>query len=133
MLSADSLRCVQTDATRQCALYGVSMYELIARPLEWHGKRVRVIGFAHFHDEENELFASAEDWRRNISANAVRVSPPDSGRDALNHQDLLVEATFDARAGGSLTRVTRFESWSSVARPRPEDIPVIDLTKPPQR
>src|SRR6187401_590074 len=69
-LSADSLRCVQTDAKRQCVLYGVSIYELIARPLEWHGKRVRVIGFANFHDEENALFASAEDWRRNISANA---------------------------------------------------------------
>ncbi|MEQ1690457.1 MAG: hypothetical protein ABMA00_04180 [Gemmatimonas sp.] len=131
-LSLDSLRCVQTDTMNRCALYGVSIYELVTQPREWHGRRVRVIGYAHFHDEENELFASAEDWRRNISANAVRIPPPAAGRDSLNHRDLLVEATFDARTGGGLQQVTRIESWEWMARPRWEDIPKIDL-KPPQQ
>ncbi len=128
-LTLDSLRCVQTDAMHQCALYGVSIYELITQPREWHGRRVRVIGYAHFHDEENQLFASAEDWRRNIAANAVQIAPPASGRDSLTQKDLLVEATFDARSGGGLQQVTRMESWGWMARPRLEDIPIINLRR----
>jgi hypothetical protein len=127
-LALDSLRCVQTDAMHRCALYGVSMYELITQPREWHGRRVRVIGYAHFHDEENQLFASAEDWRRIITTNAVRITPPTAGRDSLNHRDLLVEATFDARSGGALLQVTKLETW--ISRPRPEEIPEIDLKLP---
>ena len=124
-LSLDSLRCAQTDATNRCVLYGVSIYELITQPLQWHGKRVRVIGYAHFHDEENQLFASAEDWRRIVDANSVRIPPLNAGRDSLNHRDLLIEATFDARSGGALQQVTRMESW--MARQRIEDIPNVDL------
>lgn len=127
-LALDSLRCVQTDATHQCALCGVSIYELITQPREWHGRRVRVIGHAHFHDEENQLFASAEDWRRIITTNAVRITPPATGRDSLNHRDLLVEATFDARSGGALLHVTKLETW--ISRPRPEEISEIDLKLP---
>ena len=131
VLSLDSLRCVQTDAAHRCALYGVSIYELLTQPREWHGRRVQAIGYAHFHDEENLLYASAEDWRRNISANAVRVPPPAADRDSLNHRDIEVEATFDARSGGGLQDVTRMESWQPMARPRWEDIPKIDLRPPP--
>ncbi len=131
VFSLDSLRCVQADAAHRCALYGVSMYELLAQPREWHGKRVRVIGYAHFHDEENQLYTSAEDWRRQISVNAIRVPPPAAGGDSLNHRDLLVEATFDARSGGSLQHVTRVESWAPLYRQRQQDIPEINLRKPP--
>ncbi len=129
-LALDSLRCVQIERAKPCPLFEVSMYELIAQPREWHGKRVRVIGFSHFHDEENLLFASKEDWRRNISANAVGLSSPTVGRDSLNHRDVLVEATFDAHSGASLQQVTRFESWESMARPQPADVPEIHLKKP---
>ena len=48
VLSLDSLRCVQTDAMHRCAWYGVSIYELVTQPREWHGRRVRVIGYAHY-------------------------------------------------------------------------------------
>src|SRR5262245_48410663 len=60
-LSIDSLRCGQSDDHGLCNLYDVSLYELITRPAEFHGKRVRVIGFAHFEFESNGLFPHRED------------------------------------------------------------------------
>jgi hypothetical protein len=60
-------------------------------------------------------------------AAAVPITPPLAGSDSLNHRDLLVEATFDARPGRGLQHVTRMESWEWMARSRLEDIPEIDL------
>jgi hypothetical protein len=130
-LSLNSLRCVQPEAGRGCALYSVSMLELITQPREWHGKRVRVIGYVHFHDEENQLYTSAEDWYRLIESNSLRIPPSLDVRDSLNHRDVLIEATFDAGAGGSLKEVTRIESWGPFRPRRWEDIPKVDLSNPP--
>lgn len=130
MLSLDRLRCVDRDRTKPCVLFGVSIYELITRPREWHGKRVRVIGYAAFHEEGSYLYASAADWRRNISANAIVMVTATAGLDSLNSRDIVVEGTFDAREGGSLQQITRFESWASMRHLRTEEIPEIDLSRP---
>ena len=117
-LSPDSLRCAQTDTAGRCALYQVSVIDLIARPAEFHGKRVRIIGYARFEFEGNALYLSREDWRRGIDRNGLWLEPPAGRPDSLNDRFLLVEATFVATDGGhlglwsgSLKGVDRLEAW----------------------
>jgi hypothetical protein len=128
--SLDAIRCIDRDETQPCALFGVSIYELITRPREWHGKRVRVIGYANLHDEGSHLYASAADWRRNIAANGISLEVPAARLDSLNGRDVMVEATFIAHSGGLLRQITHFESWESKRNLRLEEIPEIDLSKP---
>lgn len=116
-LSLDSLRCDAVSEARGCVLYGVSLYELIANPALFHGKRVRVIGFAHFEFEGNALYAHREDWERGILSNGIWMNPP-AGMDSLSNDYVIVEARFNATQrghmgmwSGSLDSVTRLERW----------------------
>lgn len=100
-----------------CALYGVSLYELIANPAPFHGKRVRVIGFGHFEFEGNALYAHREDFERHILRNGLWVNLP-ARADSLNDDYVIVEARFDATShghlgmwSGTLDSVTRLERW----------------------
>lgn len=117
-IDVDSLRCASVDSAGLCDLYGVSIIDLIARPAAFHGKRVRIIGYAHFEFEGNGLYLSREDWRRGILRNGLWLEPPPERPDSLNDRYVLVEATFDAmQAGhfgmwsGSLEKVVRLQSW----------------------
>lgn len=118
-LSLDSLRCGEANAQGQCDLYDVSLYELITRPEAFHGKRVRVIGFAHFEFEGDALYAHREDWERGLLKNGVWLVPPKSGADSLNNHYILVEGRFSATSrghfglwSGSLDSVTRYDVWA---------------------
>jgi hypothetical protein len=98
-------------------LYGVSIIELLARPAEFHDKRVQVMGYAHYEFEGNALYLSREDWWRGISQNALWLDSPPHRPDSLNDRYVLVEATFDATDqghlglwSGSLTAVDRLEA-----------------------
>ncbi len=136
-LSIDSLRCVQLDTANQCALYGVSLHELLAQPREYHGKRVRVIGFAHFEFEGDALYLSREDFERGIAINALWLPRPTGSLDSIANHDVVVEATFDAlfrghfsMTSGALVNVTRMDRWQLPALPHPDSIPQIDLSRP---
>jgi hypothetical protein len=124
-LDVDRLRCAEGDEKGRCMLYDVSLYDLITRPAEFHGKRVRVIGFAHFEFEGNGLYAHREDWERSLSRNGVWVDPPPTGSDSLNNRYLLIEGRFDAKMrghmsmwSGSLDSVTRYFVWELSPAPR---------------
>ena len=132
-LPLDSLRCVQVDEQRQCTLLGVSLLELIVNPREYDGRRVRVVGFAHFEFESNRLYLSESDWKRQIPNNGVGLVPPETGADSLNNRDVLVEATFSARHGGGLHSVTRIERAGPFPPLSLDGVPKIDLTKPPPK
>lgn len=134
-LGLDSLRCAAVDGVGHCTLYGVSLYELIARPEVFHGRRVRVIGFAHFEFEGDGLYVHREDWERSISMNGLWIHPPSTGADSLNNHYLLVEGRFNAKMrghfgmwGGSLDSVTRYEIWD-----RPHSPLTLQILPPPDR
>jgi hypothetical protein len=121
----DSLRCGQVDDERHCVLYNASLYELITRPAAFHGKRVRVIGFAHFEFEGNGLYAHRVDWEQSLFQNGVWLEPPRVDLDSLNDRYLLVEGRFDAKDrghmglwSGSIDSVTRYYIWELSPAPR---------------
>lgn len=113
----DSLRCEQTAGGR-CALYDISLLELIANPIPFHGRRIRVVGFAHFEFEGNALYVHELDWQHNIFKNGVWVDPP-QGADSLSGHYVLIEGRFNGKLHGhlggwsgaidSVTRLQRFE------------------------
>jgi len=143
-LSLDSLRCDHVRQAGGCDLYGVSLYELIANPASFHGKRVRVIGFGHFEFEGNALYAHREDSERHILRNGIWLNPP-AGMDSLNNDYLIVEARFDATSrghmgmwSGTLDSVTRLQRWKlpAVTPASYRDLqrlPSIDLSAPDRR
>jgi hypothetical protein len=97
----------------------VSLLQLIARPEQYNGKRVRVIGFCHLEFEGNGLYVHGEDYERAIYKNGIwlDVGPEKQG---FSDEYVLVEGTFDARMkghlslfSGSLRAVTRMDRWPS--------------------
>jgi hypothetical protein len=119
-LSLDSLRCGRGGDGGGCSLYDVSLYELITRPAEFDGKRVRVIGFAHFEFEGNGLYPHREDWQQGILHNGVWLEPPNEAANSLSDHYVLVEGRFEARSrghmgmwSGTIDSVTRIESWGN--------------------
>jgi hypothetical protein len=110
-------------------MWGPSLIELIARPEQFHGKPVRVIGFVNFEFEGNGLYLSRESWERGISRNGLWIDPPkgyesDSAPSTKtpNQDYVIVEGVFNARNrghlgnwSGAIERVTRLERWPSRA------------------
>ncbi len=98
------------------------MIALLANPDIYHGKRVRLVGFANFEFESNGLYVSREDWRQSIYRNGLWVDLPGDRPSAgqPNRRYVLVEGTFRAdRQGhmglwsGTLEQVTRLRAWGS--------------------
>lgn len=138
-LSIDSLRCVAQGPANTCVIFGVSVYELIANPVEYHGKRVRVFGFAHFEFEGNGLYAHREDYEHQLNRNGLWLEQPLGTPDSVQDKYVLVEGTFNARMrghfgmwSGSLLDVTRLDVMGRLQVPPLESIPNIDLSKPRQ-
>lgn len=135
-LTIDATRCVRGGQDSSCALYQVSMYELIARAAAYHGKPVQVIGFAHFEFEGNALYAHRADWEHGITRNGLWMSVPDSVVARVQDRYVLVEGIFDAAMqghfgmwSGSIGVVTRIVPSDPPKMPPLESIPTIDLKK----
>lgn len=99
----------------------VSMIQLIAKPTEFHGKLVRVIGFAYLEFEGHGLYLHKEDFERALMQNSLWLSVPHPIPEEylqLNEQYVIVEARFNSeRKGqwgirsGSLEDIARYERW----------------------
>jgi hypothetical protein len=100
----------------------VSMIELIARPDEFDGKRVQLIGYVHLEFESQAIYLHEEDYRRSITHNglwldftgpsAEQLCPTTGAQDRY----MIVEGVFrKGPAGhfgmwpGMLTDISRFE------------------------
>lgn len=108
----------------------VSIIAMIARPKEFDGKFVRVIGFVSCQFEGMAVFASREDWLHAISKNSIALELPEDelpeercAKAGVDHNYGLIEGCFDAgnlghksASSGSLV-VTRLEFWSRDAEP----------------
>lgn len=101
----------------------VSLIQLIANPLRYSGKKVRVIGYVTFQFEGEGLFLHKEDLENGISENAIRIAIPaamsQDERAAADRRYVICEGTFvalshghnDLFANGALTKITRLQSW----------------------
>jgi hypothetical protein len=123
--------CAQVDAADACAIYEPSLITLIARPEDFDGKRVRLVGYVHFEFEGDGLYVSQNDYEHAIFGNGVWIDPPsgfesDSGpaRAWPNDSYVIVEGTFSARDqghmgmwSGAVRHVERLEAWQMMAAP----------------
>lgn len=94
----------------------VSLIQLLARPEDFDGRYVRVLGFLHMEFERDAIFVHREDCERWLEANSVSigVSRKEIGREMhdLSERYVLLEGKFYYRRGsarGTIWRVTRVE------------------------
>ena len=97
----------------------MSLLELIARPKDYDGKPIAVIGFAYIEFEGQGLYLHREDYEHNLGTNAVWVDVdlrPEFT--ALNGRYVLVQGVFEANhmghSGmfrGAIRQVSRYDPW----------------------
>ena len=98
----------------------VSIVQLIANPRAYHGKFVRIIGFASVRFEGTAIYLHEEDYKHSISKNALwlDLDGGKSRREYLEFHEryVLVEGTFDANMkghrsanSGSIRNIKRME------------------------
>jgi len=102
----------------------VSIVQLIASPQQFHGAKVRIIGFVRLEFEGNSIFLHQDDYKYAISKNGLWLSITDEIRKnekTYSGKYVLVEGTFDARDlghmslfSGAIKNITRFQVWAEV-------------------
>ena len=90
--------------------FSPSIVELLAQPVRYHGKRVRVKGFLHVRFEGTAIYLSREDAEHLITRNgfwvtfdpkATRFEDGDEPKQ-LDAKYVLIEGTFDKNGFGHL-------------------------------
>ena len=102
----------------------VSIVRLISNPPEFHGARVRIIGFVRLEFEGNAIYLHQDDYKYAIHKNSLWLSITDEikkNQKKFSDRYVLVEGTFDARYfghrglfGGAIKNITRFQVWAEV-------------------
>ena len=102
----------------------VSVIQLIANPAKFDGKRVRVIGFLRLEFEGNAIYLHREDYEHAIFENSIWLDRPkdfsEKQATKINKKYVICQGTFSAEQhghtgmfSGSLTHITRLESWEN--------------------
>lgn len=99
-----------------------SMIKLIADPGRYNGKRVQVIGFAHFEFEGNGIYLSKEDYQYALNVNGLWLSMTKSEIATfkeIGDSYVIVEGTFNADQrghynafSGSIENITLIRRWA---------------------
>ena len=96
----------------------VSLVQLIANPQEYDGKFVRVIGFVSVEHEGTAVYLHQEDYKYDITQNAVWLDIDLQRHKKLDQRYAIIEGTFDANHNGhkglfsgSLKDVKRLQAW----------------------
>lgn len=98
----------------------ISIINLIATPEKYHGKIVRVVGFAVLKFESTALYLSEQDATKRVTKNALWIDI--DGRNdkyrSLNMRYVLIEGIFDAKnrghmslCSGAIKDISRLEPW----------------------
>lgn len=98
----------------------IALMHLIQHPEKYHGKKVRVIGFAALEFEHKALYVSKEDYDNAITKNGVWINLEiNEDNKTYNKKYVLVEGTFDKdnlghlkMFSGTLRNIERIEIWS---------------------
>jgi hypothetical protein len=105
-----------SDDRTTCDYYPVSIVQLVARPEEFDGAKVQLVGFVHLEFEGNAVYLSESDYTHSVTRNGLWLSfePGSLNPDQINDRFCLIDATFDANSkghlrlfSGSLERITR--------------------------
>ncbi|MFL5386343.1 MAG: hypothetical protein ACJ8GN_27815 [Longimicrobiaceae bacterium] len=118
---APPARCAEADARGSCTLHDVSIIQLIARPEQFDGRKVRVIGYLWLEFEGNAIYLSEGDQKHGLTKNGLWVDfargTLETGREYSGHY-VLVEGIFRAgRHGhmslwsGTIEGITRATLW----------------------
>ncbi len=101
----------------------VSLIQLIASPLKYSGKKVRLVGYVTIQFEGEGIFLHKEDLDNGISQNAIRIVIPagmsQAQRVAIDRSYVICDGTFvalkhghgDTFANGTLIKITRIQKW----------------------
>lgn len=90
-------------------LQSVPLAQLIANSKQYHGKRVRVVGFCHLEFEGNGLYIQGADYFHGVTKHAVWLEVEESPEVlALNDGYVVVEGTFNAEQLGHLSMFSGF-------------------------
>ncbi|HEX5889412.1 MAG TPA: hypothetical protein VFY61_11940 [Pyrinomonadaceae bacterium] len=96
----------------------VSLVQLIANPNEYDGKFVRVIGFVSVEFEGTAVYLHQEDFKYDITQNAIWLEMDFERNKKLNQRYVLIEGTFDANHNGhkglfsgSIKDIKRLQVW----------------------
>lgn len=96
----------------------VSLVQLIANPKEYDGKFVRVIGFVSVEFEGTAVYLHQEDYKYDITQNAIWLEMDFERNKKLDQRYVLIEGTFDANHNGhrglfngSIKDIKRLQVW----------------------
>ncbi len=100
----------------------VSIIELLANPTKYDGKEVQLIGFLRLEFEGDAIYLHQEDFEHAIFKNAIWIDPPRDLSEKqiaeVNDKYVICQGIFRSRDhghmgmfSGSLTHITRLESW----------------------
>lgn len=97
----------------------VSMMELVARPEDYYGKLVRVIGVGRLEFESDALYLSRDDWKFSTSnVFSIDLGPralPYKEAKAYNGKYVIVEGFFEKSQDwmyrGAIRDISRYELW----------------------
>lgn len=71
--------CWRRNANGTCAVYRISLINLIATPKQYDGRRVAVKGYIHLEFEGSGLYLHEDDYRHTAYENAIWVNLLKSG------------------------------------------------------
>jgi hypothetical protein len=119
--------CSEQSPGGGCAMYDVSIVELIANPAKYDGKRVRLMGYIHFEFEGNGIYLHKDDHQFSLGYNGLWVEWAARATRSSECQDTyaLIEGTFRAShrghmglRSGAVTDMTRCMKWPPPAARR---------------
>lgn len=109
------LNCDALARNGDCALYGISLVQLLANPGKFDGEHVRVVGYIHFGTDSNAIYLHRDDLEFHLKKNGVWVELGEGQTfDACQDTYVLIEGLYQARStgrmnqwNGAITHVTR--------------------------
>lgn len=104
----------------------VSLVQLLARPLDFDGQRVRVIGYVTVGSEEEAIYLDPQDYEHGVLANAVKLNLENKKMPLESNEYGLVEGVFHAktpahsvqRGIAEIDSITKLEPWFLSAKSR---------------
>ena len=98
------VNCDVPEHNGDCALYGLSMVQLLANPDRYDGAHIRVVGYIHFESDSNAIYLHREDEEHHVFKNGLWVSLTQGvAFEGCQDAYVLVEGVYRARTTGRLT------------------------------
>lgn len=127
-LPQDEVQTQRPMDTRRPAHHIVSYYKVLARPEEYDGKRIQVVGILSISDEDNvaSLYPNMESFHYHVKVDSLSIeftSQQWTRFASLNGKFVAIEGTFkrlseadDYTAAGMVTQTTRLVDLSNYYR-----------------